>query len=110
MSNSTTSTLVGILTGTMVGAAIGILYAPDKGANTRKKIKEGTIEAKDNFVAKASEIKETVMHKAADKKATLDEQVEHIVSNASYKAEDVINTLEKQLENLKKKNKKFQKA
>lgn len=37
--DSSTGKLVGALAiGTVVGAAIGILFAPDKGSNTRKKL------------------------------------------------------------------------
>ncbi len=109
MSN-TSNTLLGILTGAIAGAAFGILYAPDKGSNTRKKIADGAVDYRETFVEKASEIKDSVMHAAQNKKATLDDQVESIVTNASYKAEDVISTLEKKLADLKKQNKKYQKA
>jgi len=47
--------------------------------------------------------------KVAAKKATLDEQIEELMSNASYKTEDIINTLEEKLEALRDKNKKYQK-
>jgi gas vesicle protein len=35
---STAKVIVGVLAGVAVGAAIGILFSPDKGTNTRKKI------------------------------------------------------------------------
>ncbi|MBK5209679.1 MAG: YtxH domain-containing protein [Flavobacteriaceae bacterium] len=109
MSN-TSNTILGIITGAIVGAAFGVLYAPDKGVNTRKKIADGALDAKDTIAEKASEIKDTVLKMAKDEIVTLDDQVELIVSNVSYKTEDVINTLEKKLADLKKQNKKSQKA
>ncbi|WP_147677820.1 YtxH domain-containing protein [Algibacter pacificus] len=110
MNNNTSNTIFGIFAGAIAGAALGILYAPDKGANTRKKIATGAVEAKDNLVEKASEIKDTVVNSAHSKKVTLDEQVESIVSDVSHKTEDVISTLENKLADLKKQNKKYQKA
>ena len=38
------------------------------------------------------------------------DRMDSILSDASYKAEDLINTLEEKLQNLKEKNKKFQKS
>tara|TARA_R110000868_G_scaffold87983_3_gene245528 strand:+ start:247 stop:516 length:270 start_codon:yes stop_codon:yes gene_type:complete len=49
----TNKTLIGILSGLAAGALIGILFAPDKGSTTRKKIKRKsskyTAKAKDKF-------------------------------------------------------------
>jgi gas vesicle protein len=109
-SSNTSNTLLGILTGALAGYIIGVLYAPDKGENTRKKIAEGASEYKDTLVEKASEIKKTVVNKALDKKQNLDQQLETIVSDVSHKTEDVITALEKKLADLKKQNKKFQKS
>lgn len=109
MSN-TSNTLLGILTGAIAGAAIGILYAPDKGSNTRKKIAEGAQDYKDTIVDKTSEIKDSVMNAASNKKENLEEKMESIVSDVSYKTDDVISILEKKLADLKKHNKKYQKA
>ena len=38
--NNTTKILVAFATGALVGAAVGILFSPDKGSETRKKIGE----------------------------------------------------------------------
>ena len=38
--NDTTKILIAFAAGTVVGTALGILFAPDKGAETRRKIAE----------------------------------------------------------------------
>ncbi|MFD2530298.1 MULTISPECIES: YtxH domain-containing protein [Polaribacter] len=109
MSNSS-NTVVGLLAGTVIGATLGILFAPDKGEKTRKRISEEAIAAKDKMTERASELQSQVSSTVSDKKETLDTQLENVVSNVSHKAEDVITTLEKKLKELKEKNKKLQKS
>ena len=53
----TSQVVTGILAGAAAGALIGVLYAPDKGSNTRKKI----------------------MQKGSDYKQSLKNQVNHLV-------------------------------
>ena len=38
MANNTGTTILALLTGAAIGAGVGLLYAPDKGENTRKKL------------------------------------------------------------------------
>lgn len=121
MGNNSSNTIVGILAGTAIGATLGILFAPDKGINTRQRISdealaakdritESALAAKENIANRAMHLKDRVVESVATKKLTLDEQVEQIVSDTSHKADDVITTLEKKLADLRAKNKQFQKA
>ena len=109
MSNSS-NTILGLLAGTVIGATLGILFAPDKGEETRRRISEEALAAKDKMAERASEIKTQVSSTVTDKRESLDTQLENVVSNVSHKAEDVITTLEKKLKELKEKNKKLQKS
>jgi gas vesicle protein len=52
------SLVAGIAVGAAAGAAMGILYAPEKGAETRRKISERGEELKDNLKHKFQGVKE----------------------------------------------------
>lgn len=109
MASNTGNTILALLTGAAIGAGIGILFAPDKGTNTRRKIREGVDEAKENLNEKFSEVSEKIIEKAFLTKDNFDENFENFVSTASHKTEDLITLLEEKLAALKLKNAKFQK-
>ena len=108
--NNSGNTLLAIIAGSAIGAALGILYAPDKGENTRKLIADQAAATRDNFTESAIDLKNRVATRVSDERETLDTRVESLVSDLSYKTEDVISTLEKKLAELKSKNKKLQKT
>lgn len=60
MKSSCRNFMLGMIAGSAIGAAIGILYAPDKGTETRKKIKVKADDLKDDLETKYNDLKEQV--------------------------------------------------
>ncbi|MFD2550528.1 YtxH domain-containing protein [Bizionia sediminis] len=104
------STVLGLLAGTAIGVAIGLLFAPDKGENTRKRLVDEATALKDKINAETHDLKDKVAASVSDRKDTFENQLETIVSDLSYQTEDVITALETKLQALKEKNKTFQKS
>jgi gas vesicle protein len=70
MSDSGSKTILAFATGIFVGAAVGaiggILLAPDKGSETRRKISSKTGELKDELSDKLDNLKESIEEKIAE--------------------------------------------
>ncbi|MDR7211951.1 YtxH domain-containing protein [Flavobacterium piscis] len=62
----TSNTILGILGAAAAGAFIGVLFAPDKGSNTRKKIKDKSKDYSDNLKEKVDGIISTLSTNGKD--------------------------------------------
>jgi gas vesicle protein len=78
--------LLGVLAGVAVGATLGILFAPDKGSNTRKKISNKADDYSEELEEQFNEFIKTVTQKFEDMKGEAGTMVE----NGKHKAEDAI--------------------
>ncbi len=101
--------LLAILTGAALGAGIGILYAPDKGSKTRKRIRRKVEETGHDLADRLTHAKDELTRSAKEKREEFEHKLEDTLSHMSYKADDIIAGLEHKLEDLRKKNAQFQK-
>jgi gas vesicle protein len=99
-----------IVLGLLIGAAAGILLAPEKGSITRGKLKKEGKDIKNQLSNDFREVKDDVTKASESCKDTLKKEFKDIASKTSYKTEQAITFLEKQLAILKEKNKTLQKT
>jgi gas vesicle protein len=82
---STGKILLGVLAGAAVGATLGILFAPDKGSSTRKKISKKGQDYAEELGGKFNDFIDGVTQKFEKIK----EETLNMVENGNGKAKDV---------------------
>ena len=102
MSSSTGNILIAVLAGAVVGAGIGILLAPDKGSETRKKLKEGMDKSKGDLMEKYHELAQLLHRKAENAGENISEFLDNAISSGLHEKDELISLLEEKLELLKK--------
>lgn len=100
------NTLLGLAAGSAIGVGLGILFAPDKGKNTRKKIKNSVSDKVDELKEQLESLTKNLRQKSLEIKGSLEEKVDNLLSESNYKSEDLISLLEKKLASMKKEVKK----
>jgi gas vesicle protein len=78
--------LLGVLAGVAVGATLGILFAPDKGSNTRRKISKKSDEYAEELEAKFNEFIESITEKFEN----MQDEAARIVESGEQKVEKVL--------------------
>lgn len=106
---NTGSTLLALITGAAIGAAAGLLYAPEKGEETRRKLGEESRKAQDEFNKKYRETSSNISSKAKQARRDFETRLGETLSSASHKADEILEAMESKLEDLRKQNAKLQK-
>lgn len=86
-----TKVVLGLLAGAAMGAIAGILFAPDKGSETRKKIGKKTSDMGDQLKSSFNDFVDTVKEKYRNAKVEAEEVAE--------KGANKLNTLANQAKN-----------
>ena len=97
-----------LVLGVLIGAAAGVLLAPEKGCITRNNLKREAKDIKDKLSKDLAEVKDVLSKTGASGRETFKKEMKDVASRASHKTDQVITFLEKQLAILKEKNKSFQ--
>ncbi len=83
--NETGKLIGAVLVGALAGAAIGILFAPDSGANTRTNISEGAKDLASDFKAKMKAEAASLRKKAEDLEELAKEKIDHLTDSVKHK-------------------------
>lgn len=108
MASNTGQTLLALLTGAAIGAGLGVLYAPDKGSETREKLSKEAKKTQKKLNKQLKETTSNLSEKAQKARYSFEQKLNDTLSSASYKADDILLAMEDKLETLRKQNAKLQ--
>ena len=83
---TTKQVLLSVVAGVAAGATIGVLFAPDKGTETRKKIAQKSREYSDTVTGKFNGLVESIRHPFESAKADVVELSENTTERAQQAA------------------------
>jgi gas vesicle protein len=87
--------LLGVLAGVAAGATLGILFAPDKGSNTRKKIVDKSNDYADDLTQRFNEFVDSMNQKVD----SLTKDATHVAHNVNHQAEQLVDDVKSTMSN-----------
>ncbi|MDX9919777.1 MAG: YtxH domain-containing protein [Paludibacter sp.] len=88
--NGTGKLIGALVVGALAGAALGILFAPDKGSKTRSNIIDGAKDLTGDIKKKMTDEAAALRKKADELERMAKEKVEEVFDNVKHKAEDAV--------------------
>jgi gas vesicle protein len=88
-SNDTGKVIGALLVGTLLGAALGVLFAPYKGSKTRGKLVQGAKEIAEDLMEKVKEEATALRNKAEELETLAEDKMHNVVNNVKQKAENL---------------------
>ncbi|MFK5855008.1 MAG: YtxH domain-containing protein [Bacteroidota bacterium] len=89
MSENKSNSNLAFIAGLAVGALAGLLFAPETGEDTRKKLGDKSKELADDLYDKFDDFKDSMLDVLEDVKESTAETLETVKSNASAMLDDV---------------------
>ena len=91
--NNAASVLAGLLAGAAAGVVLVMLYAPEEGAETRKKIKSKANDLKDQAVDQYGKVSEKAKEQYEDVSGKVKDQYENISSQVKETKDKVVSSV-----------------
>ncbi len=101
--NTNSNVFLALIAGTAIGSLVAMLYAPQKGTDTRRRITDNAEIALDAIARAAEELKGKAEEVYIDEKETLESRLDSIIAHAHYRPQEVMAALETKLKKIKRK-------
>ena len=86
-SNDTVKVIGALVVGAIAGAALGVLFAPEKGSNTRTRILEGAKDLADDLKKKMRNEAKSLRNKAEELESLAEDKIHDLANNVKLKVE-----------------------